>query len=154
MRHKSPNILNQGPPTSTSVLLILCATKLKYVFCNNPFRKDAPLTSWTLFHHICPHFRVGLLNAMTCYKTKWCIGILFTSQSAPKEALDSDENLNRHIFNPVPRWCTVLIAIGLLLWSQIIFFFATNEAKIHTPDSTRFPFILEHKSRLSPAVSD
>ena len=29
---------------------------LKYGFCNKSFRKDEPLTSWTLLQHICPHF--------------------------------------------------------------------------------------------------
>ena len=34
---------------------------LKYGFCNKPFRKDEPLTSWTLLQHICPHFCAWLL---------------------------------------------------------------------------------------------
>ena len=33
----------------------------KYGFCYKSFQKDEPLTSWTLFQHICPHFWVGLL---------------------------------------------------------------------------------------------
>ena len=28
----------------------------KYGFCNKSFRKDEPLTSWTLLQHICLHF--------------------------------------------------------------------------------------------------
>ena len=36
---------------------------LKYGFCNKSFRKDEPLTSWTLLQHInCPHFWAWLLN--------------------------------------------------------------------------------------------
>ena len=34
---------------------------LKYGFCNKSFRKDEPLTSWTLLQHICPHFWAWLL---------------------------------------------------------------------------------------------
>ena len=37
---------------------------LEYGFCNKSFWKDKPLTSWTLFQHICPHFWVGLLGAI------------------------------------------------------------------------------------------
>ena len=45
-------------------LLFLTLTScffLKYGFCNKSFRKDAPLTSWTLLQHICPHFWAWLL---------------------------------------------------------------------------------------------
>ena len=35
---------------------------LKYGFCNKSFRKDETLTSWTLWKHICPHFRAWLLS--------------------------------------------------------------------------------------------
>ena len=69
----------------TQINIIVQSWELKYEFCNKSFRKDEPLTSWTLFQHICPHFWVGLLNAkvrtnmlkkwsevhlseMTCYK--------------------------------------------------------------------------------------
>ena len=37
---------------------------LKYGFCNKSFRKDEPLTSLTLFQHICSNFWVGLLGAI------------------------------------------------------------------------------------------
>ena len=37
---------------------------LKYGFCNKSFRKDEPLTSWTLLQHICPHFWAWLLNTI------------------------------------------------------------------------------------------
>ena len=34
---------------------------LNYGFCNKSFRKDEPLTSWTLLQHICSHFWAWLL---------------------------------------------------------------------------------------------
>ena len=34
---------------------------LKYEFYKKSLRKDEPLTSWTLFEHICHYFWVGLL---------------------------------------------------------------------------------------------
>ena len=37
---------------------------LKYGFCNKSFRKDEPLTSWTLLQQICPHFWAWLLNTI------------------------------------------------------------------------------------------
>ena len=35
---------------------------LKYGLCNKSFRKDEPLTSWSLLQHICPHFWAWLLD--------------------------------------------------------------------------------------------
>ena len=35
--------------------------ELKYGFCNKSFRKDEPLTIWTLLQHIYPHFWPWLL---------------------------------------------------------------------------------------------
>ena len=37
---------------------------LKYGFCNKSFRKDEPLTSWTLLKHNHPHFWAWLLNTI------------------------------------------------------------------------------------------
>ena len=37
---------------------------LKYGFCSKSFRKDEPLTNWTLLQHIFPHFWTWLLNAI------------------------------------------------------------------------------------------
>ena len=44
---------------------------LKYEICKKSFRKDEPLTSWTLFQHICPYFWVGLLLHPANQNQKW-----------------------------------------------------------------------------------
>ena len=36
-----------------------------YQFWKKSLRKNATLSSWTLFQHICPHFWVWLLNTIT-----------------------------------------------------------------------------------------
>ena len=40
---------------------IMSTSSLKYGFCNKSFRKEEPLTSWTLLQHICPPFWAWLL---------------------------------------------------------------------------------------------
>ena len=49
---------------------------LKYGFCNRSFRKDEPLSSRTLFQHICPHFWLGLLDA-TAWKLWFLKSFMF-----------------------------------------------------------------------------
>ena len=45
-------------------LTVVSCFFLKYGFCNKSFRKDEPLTSWTLLQHICPYFWAWLLNTI------------------------------------------------------------------------------------------
>ena len=57
-------VTSKVAPGAKVLKQIIPSSSLKNGFCNKSFQKDEPLTSWTLFQHICPHFWVGLLGAI------------------------------------------------------------------------------------------
>ena len=66
---------------------------LKYQFWKKSLRKNATLSSWTLFQHICPHFWVWLLLWLThtlLQRTLYSKGTLCIVTSCSKEQFASN----------------------------------------------------------------
>ena len=64
-------IVNPSSTYSRNMDSSILAIAQKYGFCIKSFRKDEPLTSWSLLQYICPHFWAWLLlySAITPVRT-------------------------------------------------------------------------------------